>query len=123
MSMEITGMNLPDWFKVFCNRMSYVGKDRLCISLWHEFHKPPYGGGNQFMLALKKGLEQRGVLVVTNTLSPKVDVHRFVNDAVEAIPEDPKLAKKGKQSILKDLKGKVFGSEMCPELFKNDVQN
>ncbi len=47
----------------------------LCISLWHEFHKPPYGGGNQFMLALQKGLENQGVRVVTNKVSSIVDVH------------------------------------------------
>jgi len=47
----------------------------LCISLWHEFHKPPYGGGNQFMMALQGGLERLGVKVVTNRLSGQVDAH------------------------------------------------
>lgn len=45
------------------------------ICLWHEFHKPPYGGGNQFMLALKKGLRQLGVTVVSNQLDDSIDVH------------------------------------------------
>ena len=48
---------------------------KLCISLWHTFHKPPYGGGNQFMMALQGAFERRGVRVVTNTLSRSVDVH------------------------------------------------
>lgn len=48
---------------------------KLCISLWHEFHKPPYGGGNQFMMALKAAMERQGVHVVTNKLSGSVDVH------------------------------------------------
>lgn len=30
------------------------------IVIFHEFHKPPYGGGNQFLLALEKELKQRG---------------------------------------------------------------
>lgn len=47
----------------------------LRISLWHEFRKPPYGGGNQFMMALAKGLNQLGVDVVTNRLDRSVDVH------------------------------------------------
>ncbi len=48
---------------------------RLCICLWHEFHKPPYGGGNQFMMALRDALARLGVKVVINTFSPSVDVH------------------------------------------------
>jgi glycosyltransferase involved in cell wall biosynthesis len=47
----------------------------MTIGLWHEYHKPPYGGGNQFMLALKAAFERHGIHVVVNTLSPAVDVH------------------------------------------------
>ncbi len=39
------------------------------ISIIHEFHKPPYGGGNQFLLALKKEFENRKFNVVTNSAS------------------------------------------------------
>ncbi len=48
---------------------------RLRISLWHQFQKPPYGGGNQFMMALKGALEVQGVRVDENRLNPDVDVH------------------------------------------------
>ncbi|MFC1830913.1 glycosyltransferase family 4 protein [Thermodesulfobacteriota bacterium] len=48
---------------------------KLCVSLWHTFHKPPYGGGNQFMMALQGAMERQGVKVVTNKLSRSVDVH------------------------------------------------
>jgi glycosyltransferase involved in cell wall biosynthesis len=48
---------------------------RLRVSLWNEFHKPPYGGGNQFMLALRKALLELGVRVYVNDTDPKVDVH------------------------------------------------
>lgn len=48
---------------------------RLRISLWHQFQKPPYGGGNQFMMALKGAFETQGVRVYINRLSPDVDVH------------------------------------------------
>ena len=41
----------------------------LRISLWHEFHKPPYGGGNQFMLALQRAMEMQGVETTVNKLS------------------------------------------------------
>jgi hypothetical protein len=47
----------------------------LCVSLWHQFHKPPYGGGNQFMMALQTAMDGMGVRTVTNKLSASVDVH------------------------------------------------
>ena len=33
------------------------------LALLHEFHKPPYGGGNQFLMALRKELVRQGVSV------------------------------------------------------------
>jgi glycosyltransferase involved in cell wall biosynthesis len=43
--------------------------DRADVAVFHEFHPPPYGGGNQFLLALVRELEQRGLAVETNRLS------------------------------------------------------
>jgi glycosyltransferase involved in cell wall biosynthesis len=37
---------------------------RIC--LWHEFVPPPWGGGNQFMLALKGEAERQGIEVSIN---------------------------------------------------------
>jgi glycosyltransferase involved in cell wall biosynthesis len=39
------------------------------LAVFHEFHRPPYGGGNQFLLALVGELERRGLSVETNRLS------------------------------------------------------
>ena len=36
------------------------------VSFWHEFVEPPWGGGNQFMLALKGECERRGIEVTRN---------------------------------------------------------
>lgn len=47
----------------------------LRVSLWHEFKKPPYGGGNQFMQALQAALQNLGCTVYKNRLSRDVDVH------------------------------------------------
>ena len=47
----------------------------MTVNLWHEFHKPPYGGGNQFMLALKPALERRGVRIRVNESARPVDLH------------------------------------------------
>jgi len=39
------------------------------VAVFHEFHAPPYGGGNQFLLALVGELERRGLAVETNQVS------------------------------------------------------
>ena len=44
----------------------------LTFSLWHEFRPPPWGGGNQFMLALEAELKNQGMNVVQNQSG---DVH------------------------------------------------
>jgi glycosyltransferase involved in cell wall biosynthesis len=42
---------------------------RSDVAVFHEFHRPPYGGGNQFLLALVGELERRGLSVEMNRLS------------------------------------------------------
>jgi glycosyltransferase involved in cell wall biosynthesis len=42
---------------------------RADVAVFHEFHEPPYGGGNQFLLALVGELERRGLTVETNRVS------------------------------------------------------
>jgi glycosyltransferase involved in cell wall biosynthesis len=44
-------------------------RDRSDVAVFHEFHPPPYGGGNQFLIALVRELERRGLTVETNRLS------------------------------------------------------
>jgi glycosyltransferase involved in cell wall biosynthesis len=44
-------------------------RDRRDLAVFHEFAPPPYGGGNQFLLALVGELERRGVTVEVNRLS------------------------------------------------------
>jgi glycosyltransferase involved in cell wall biosynthesis len=46
----------------------------LRIGLWHEYVKPPYGGGNQFMMALRDEFLAQGADIVDNRLRPGVDV-------------------------------------------------
>jgi len=38
------------------------------ISIFHKFQKPPYGGGNQFLMALTKELKRREVDIGSNTI-------------------------------------------------------
>jgi glycosyltransferase involved in cell wall biosynthesis len=44
-------------------------RERADVAVFHEFRPPPYGGGNQFLLALVGELERRGLDVETNQLS------------------------------------------------------
>jgi glycosyltransferase involved in cell wall biosynthesis len=39
------------------------------IAIFHEFKRPPYGGGNQFLLALRDELRRRGLRVASNSLA------------------------------------------------------
>jgi glycosyltransferase involved in cell wall biosynthesis len=39
------------------------------LAIFHDFRPPPYGGGNQFLLALARELEGRGLVVEVNRLS------------------------------------------------------
>ncbi len=61
------------WNSLQFNRRSSA--DTFTVCLWHKFVKPPYGGGNQFMLALREGLLAQGIHVVDNVLHPDVDVY------------------------------------------------
>jgi glycosyltransferase involved in cell wall biosynthesis len=44
-------------------------RGRSDLAVFHEFHRPPYGGGNQFLLALRGEIERRGLSVEVNRLS------------------------------------------------------
>jgi glycosyltransferase involved in cell wall biosynthesis len=55
--------------------MPKVSEDRLTIGLWHTFFKPPYGGGNQFMLTLRKALRKRGVRIRENEFRKGIDAY------------------------------------------------
>jgi glycosyltransferase involved in cell wall biosynthesis len=47
------------------------------IVLIHEFHKPPYGGGNQFMIALKGELLRRGIDIGSNHIGSRTKAVLF----------------------------------------------
>jgi glycosyltransferase involved in cell wall biosynthesis len=55
------GRTEADWFR--------SRRQRADLAIFHEFHEPPYGGGNQFLLALVGELERRGLSVELNRLS------------------------------------------------------
>jgi glycosyltransferase involved in cell wall biosynthesis len=44
-------------------------RGRADLAVFHEFRPPPYGGGNQFLVALVRELERRDLAVEVNRLS------------------------------------------------------
>jgi glycosyltransferase involved in cell wall biosynthesis len=44
-------------------------RGRKDVAIFHEFAPPPYGGGNQFLLALVRELERRDLAIEVNRLS------------------------------------------------------
>ncbi len=47
------------------------------IAIFHEFHKPPYGGGNTFLLALEKELKKKGRDVGRNKIGRNTKICLF----------------------------------------------
>lgn len=52
------------WVDKFISRFSQAD-----VSIFHQFHRPPFGGGNQFLLALRGEFRRRGLRVENNTIS------------------------------------------------------
>ena len=42
-------------------------KKSLTFALWNDFRPPPYGGGNQFMIALEGALQRKGMQTIRNS--------------------------------------------------------
>ena len=95
-----------DLLQLFFKRRLFGQHDLLTVSMWHEFHKPPYGGGNQFFLALKKAFEDRGLLVVNNILSPLVDIH-ICNSAWFDVDRFERLSRKFPIKMIHRIDGPV----------------
>lgn len=54
--------------KTFLDRFFKMMGKRQIVTILHTFHKPPWGGGNQFLIALKDAIEREGYRVI-NKLS------------------------------------------------------
>ena len=52
-------------------------KFKAKISILREFQKPPFGGGNQFMLALKKELSKKNYKISVNKINHNIDAFLF----------------------------------------------
>jgi glycosyltransferase involved in cell wall biosynthesis len=50
---------------------------RTPLAIFHHFHRPPFGGGNQFLLALRAELRRRGIPMVANTITARTPACLF----------------------------------------------
>ncbi len=54
---------------VFFKKLKFNKKRKKKIALFHTFHKPPWGGGNQFMIALRKYMRKFGYKISVNKIA------------------------------------------------------
>ena len=78
----------------------------LQIALWHQFYKPPYGGGNQFMMALRKAMRRLGVKVFVNQAPSSVDVH-ICNSAWFDVKKFKAISRRHRPSIIHRVDGPI----------------
>lgn len=80
--------------------------ERLHISLLNAFHRPPYGGGNQFFLALERALCEAGMRVSRNRLTEGVDLY-ILNALWFEMSEFEKFAARHRPTVLHRIDGPV----------------
>lgn len=56
-------------------------EQNFSIGLFHKFHKPPWGGGNQFLIALAQRLRMKGI-IVTPVSGPRDDLRLYLANAI-----------------------------------------
>eukprot|EP00934_Nitzschia_sp_Nitz4_P003902 Nitzschia sp. Nitz4//scaffold28_size193895//1603//3705//NITZ4_001618-RA/size193895-processed-gene-0.244-mRNA-1//-1//CDS//3329545841//3892//frame0 len=72
------------------------------IGIWHDFHLPPWGGGNQFLLALRKGLEEYNLSVQSKS---DVNGSALIQSTSQVILANS-ITFKGKKDVLQNLKAR-----------------
>lgn len=95
--------DLSQWIR---SLVSGKSPGELKIGVWHEFHKPPYGGGNQFVMALQKALQARGVRIAVNSMSPSIDVH-FCNSAWFDVDRFERASRKRRIAMVHRIDGPI----------------
>lgn len=64
---------MSQYVKNFCTKL-FSRFSRCEVGLFHAFKKPPYGGSNQFFLALKKEFTRRKFVVGENIIGPNTKI-------------------------------------------------
>ena len=87
-------------------KLGVYNKNKISVGLWHKFVKPPYGGGNQFMLVLHKMLRQKGVRVINNQYSNSINNY-ILNSVFFDINEFKTFHSKNKPNMIHRIDGPI----------------
>ncbi|MFH0958689.1 MAG: glycosyltransferase [Pseudomonadota bacterium] len=98
-------------------------KSDFTVCLWHSFFEPPYGGGNQFMLALKNAFLKLGVSVRENELDKRTDAY-ILNSIHFDVDRFLEFGKKNRLNVVHRIDGPIHlirgydreKDELCFEL-------
>jgi glycosyltransferase involved in cell wall biosynthesis len=75
------------------------------IGIWHDFHPPPWGGGNQFLLALRSGLEDLDWRRMTVVAKSDPDGKQVIQNTSQVLLANS-ITFKGSTDVLEELKEK-----------------
>jgi len=79
----------------------------LTLGMWHKFVKPPFGGGNQFMIALSKAMQQKGVRIVENRVKSGIDAY-ILNSIWFDVESFREYRKKSEVKIIHRIDGPIY---------------
>jgi glycosyltransferase involved in cell wall biosynthesis len=88
------------------------------VSFWNKFTPPPWGGGNQFMLALKDEAARQGIDVIVNGERP-ADAH-IVSSVQFDIEKFRSLVEPGSVRVVHRIDGPINISRTTPESLEQD---
>lgn len=86
------------------------------IGLWNKFQPPPWGGGNQFMLALEAEFGRQGIATVRNG---PADAH-IVNSVQFPIDEFERVVDPATQRVVHRIDGPISVLRGTPESLEQD---
>jgi len=94
--------------KLAARALPRLGKTKaLTVSIFRDYVKPPYGGGNQFMLALRAEMERQGVRVLNNQVGEAIDGYIFDSLWFNQKLLD-KLARVNRRHVIHRIDGPIF---------------
>ncbi|MFZ4575186.1 MAG: glycosyltransferase family 4 protein [Phycisphaerales bacterium] len=89
------------------------------LSLWNKFTPPPWGGGNQFMIALEAQARRMGVECVRNEAGPRVSAH-VVNSVQFEMERFESLVAPGSARVVHRIDGPISTIRGTPESLEDD---
>ncbi len=95
-----------------------AGRERI-VSFWNKFTPPPWGGGNQFMMALKAQAERMGIRATENGEGPAAAAH-VVNSVQFDIERFRQLVRPGSCRVVHRLDGPISLLRGTPESLDAD---